>query len=300
MGPALFIDGKNTAYRAIYAGRPQTRGDGAGRPVSRTQHPFVIWMRFARTWLDRFKPSSIHVFWDCPRANVWRRKILPTYKDRDSDGHTNDIANDLHDLEQTALAFLPHINTHVYYRETQEADDLIYAACRVFTPGKVIVISSDSDMLQLPWHMPHVTCYEPRLNKIQEPAQVDPVMQKALMGDGTDNIDGYRGIGEVKSADLLRDRKALAEFLRVRGDKIYKTNLALIDLSLNPHRLGNELYVQRIMAEDPVFDNGMIQSTILGCKIMGLMQDYSRTILPFKSLGQNLSNIKNMVAQEAL
>lgn len=279
MGPALLIDGKNTAYRAIFAGR------GNEEFMKNEYHPFVIWMRFVRMWIEKFKPSQIHVFWDCPKADVWRKKVLPEYKDnRDDNPHTAEISDMLKRLEVTALDILPHLNVRLYIRDGQEADDLIYTACRLVTPEKAIVVSSDSDMIQLPWYMPNISCYEPRLNKIVDKPELNPVMQKALIGDPTDNIDGYRGIGEVKSANLLRDPKAMIEFLGVRGDKIYKRNLALIDLSLNPHRISNELYVYKVMAADTVFDKDAIQKCIMAHKIKGLTQEYSRSILPFKNL----------------
>jgi 5'-3' exonuclease len=282
MQPALFVDGRNTAYRAIYAGR------GNDEFTQQNYHPFVIWMRFARTWIEKFKPKSVHVFWDTPKSQVWRKKILPEYKENRvvPTDDARDITKDLEALEQAAMAVLPTLNVRCYRRETQEADDLIYSGCKVINPDPVIVISSDSDMMQLPWSMRNVTCYEPKLNKIQPTPDISPVQQKALAGDSSDNIDGYRGIGDIKSAAMVRDKKLLMEFLQVRGDKEYRRNLALIDLSYNPSRLTNDLYVQQVMQADLVFNPQGISQLIAQHKIKGLMNEYSRFLGCFRKLGE--------------
>ena len=280
-GPALLIDSKNTAYRAVFAGMSSDKFKASG------YHPFVIWMRFARTWIEQFKPSSIHIFCDCPKESVWRRKIYAEYKDHRDTEHLRQVDGIIREMEEIILAIMPVMNTRVYKRDTQEADDLIYSACRQITPQKAIIISSDSDMRQIPWFMPNITCFEPRAKIMLETPLVNPAMQKALMGCDTDNVPGYRGIGEAKSRDLLLDRKTLAEFLEIRGDETYRKSLVLVDLSLNPFRLSNELYVQKVLAFEPEFDRSRITQIIIDHKIKGLNQEYVRSIVPFKLIGKH-------------
>lgn len=281
MALSLFIDGKNTAYRALFASKGNQESTGSG------YHPFVVWLRFVRMWIEKFKPTAVHVFWDCPKNEVWRKRLYPKYKDnRDSNSHLQEVADEMAMMVRVGIELLPYLNTRVYRRDRQEADDLIYSACRVITPEKAIVISSDGDMLQLPWNMAHISCYEPRLNKMLNTPDVSPVMQKALMGDTSDNIEGYRGIGEVKSKQLCLDRRNFAEFLKVKGDLQYKLNSALIDLSLNPHRLNNDLYVQHMLAKPPIYDRDQVVAKIAEYKIRGLHQEFSRVIVPFKLLNE--------------
>lgn len=281
MGPALFIDGKNTAYRSVFATK------------NSRSHPFVSWLRFTNVWINKFRPSSIHLFWDCPKNNVWRKKVLQEYKDNRDGGDTyeSEISDKVGSIEHISKEIMPSMNTRIYARDGQEADDLIYSACRLLSPNKVIIISSDSDMIQIPWSMSGIKCYDPRVNQFMEMPTINPVIQKALMGDSTDNVAGYRGIGDVKSGNIARDYKVMAEFLGVRGDKEYRRNVALIDLSMNPARITNELYCLRILASDPVFDKSVIFEKIAELKIAGLNTEYSQLVMPLKDISQRADSI---------
>lgn len=281
MGPILLVDGKNTAYRAYFA----TRGNREF--AENGYHPFVAWLRFTGVWIQKFKPSSIHVFWDCPKNDVWRKKILTEYKNNRDGSHAyeSDVVTAISKIEAASMALLPLMNTRVYRKEGQEADDLIYSASRLVAPHKGIIISSDSDMIQIPWFMSHTKQYDPKTNEFVPIPDANPIWQKALKGDEADNIEGYRGIGDVKGRQIALQAKTVREFLDVRGDQEFRRNLALIDLSLNPARLSNELYILRTMSQDVVFDKAQINAKVMELKVHGLNADFPRTVLPFKQLG---------------
>lgn len=277
MGPALFIDGKNTAYRALFA--------SINNPDFHKTHPFVTWLRLTNICIERFRPSSIHVFWDCPKGMVWRKKIISEYKENRNGNSNDEILEGLRKVEAVASSILPLMNMRVYRKDTQEADDLIYSACRVIAPQKAVIISSDSDMIQIPWLMSHVKVYDPRKNEFMAVPDTNPVYVKCLMGDSTDNVSGYRGIGDVKSRQIAKGYRVMTEFLDVRGEQEFKRNLALIDLSLNPSRMSNELYVIRTMGVDTQFDRAAITTKIQELKIMGLNGEFQRLVVPLKFIG---------------
>lgn len=285
MKTVLLIDGKNTVYRSIYATR-QNRD-----VVERGYHPFTMWMRFTHQWIEKFKPDSVHIFWDCPKDDVWRKRILPEYKDhRDELPHySDDIQASVSKLINAAKDILPHMAVRMYERNKQECDDLIYSACRMLTPIrsdtiKVLVVSSDGDFGQLSWSMPHVRCYHPKKQEISPLPEANPVLMKALQGDGSDNIEGYRGVGPVTAKKYAEDFKKLYDFVDSVGIEKLKKNIALIDMSLNPARVNNELYVARIMAEKVEFNKSEIKKAIVKNKVKGLMADYNRIIAPFENL----------------
>ena len=283
MKTSLLIDGKNTAYRSVFAGR--------GNQEFAVHHPFAVWLRFTGFWLDKFKPDSVHVFWDCPSKEVWRKKILPEYKAHRQDlpAYTDDVQGELRSLINTAQKVLPYMGMRQYYRTNQECDDLIYSACRILTPSKpnvhkIIVISNDSDFLQLQWSMPHVSVYLPKDRKFAEHPNCNPAIQKALCGDKSDNIEGFRGIGPVKSGKLASDIKQLIEYLDITDARKFKRNLALIDLSANPAHLNNSLYIMRKMSEPVVVDKQQVDKLAMELKIRGLAAEYSRALLALKKL----------------
>jgi 5'-3' exonuclease len=283
METVLLIDGKNTVYRTLFASRKN-------REFAK-YHPFAVWLRFTHVWLEKFKPDTVHVFWDCPKDEIWRKRVLNEYKAHRGDmpHYDEDVQLELRKMIGAARAVLPYMGVRQYYREHQECDDLIYSACRVLTPPKsntrkVIIISSDSDFRQLQWSMEHVWLYLPKDQKFAGSSSCDPAIKKALSGDKADNIEGFRGIGPVKSEFLASNPKKLIEFLDLSDIKKFKRNLALIDLSMNPGHLNNEIYVIRKMAQDVEFNKSKINELGIKHKVKGLMSEYARVAIAFKRL----------------
>lgn len=287
METVLLIDGKNTAYRAVFAAR--------GNPEFRQKkyHPFTVWLTFTHVWLQKFKPDAVHVFWDCPKDDIWRKRVLSEYKNnRDKMAcHTSDVQEDITRLIDAATAIIPYMGVRQYIRMTQESDDLIFAAAKLLTPPnrehrRVVVISSDSDFLQLPWTMPHVEVYLPKEAMIAEHPSCSPTIAKALIGDTADNVDGFRGIGPVHGAKMASDPTKLIEFLDATpgAEQKFKRNLALIDLSMNPAVVSNMIYMLREMAKPTVFDGQEANKLAIQHKVIGFMSEWTRVALAFKRL----------------
>jgi len=276
--PILLIDGRNAAYRAYYAGVTDLKFRNS------EYHYFIIWLRFIHFWLREFSPSSIHIFWDCHKHDIWRCNILKEYKaHRDAMAHA--MAHDrIDEIQKIAFEIMPHIGCRQYMRNHQEADDLIYAACNILRGSPIIIISSDSDMSQIPYLIENVRHYEPKNKIMHGKSDFNPIIQKALMGDKADNIDGYLGIGKKKSELLARNSKALIEFLDKHGDAKFKQNIMLIDISINPNRINNELYIRREMNKSIKYDRSIIMRKAMELKITGLGTEYSSIVQPFKSM----------------
>lgn len=271
----MLVDARNVLYRAIYAVKTDRR---AGK-----YHYYTAMLRQMVTWMNMYRPSAVHVFWDAPRATVWRRSALPTYKDRPKT-NTEDISEDLNHTTEIAQEFFSYMNVRQYSKKTMEADDLIYAATSVLHPNPTLIISSDSDMIQIPYSYNSCKIYNPGKKEETEIPTINPVWQKALTGDNTDCINGYYGIGPKKSAELMRNRVGLQDFLKIKGAEIFNRNLLLIDLSLCPRMLANRLYVHKKLAEPTMFDNKEINKLIMKYKVNGLMQEFNDLFMPFKRL----------------
>lgn len=275
--PALLVDARNALYRAIYATKHDNRFDVK-------YHYFVIFLRQLTSWIRRYDPVSVHVFWDAPRATVWRREMAPNYKDRDKSTYVEDISEELSSTTAVAQAFFEKMAVRQYSRKRMEADDLIYAAVAALHPIPTVIVSTDSDMIQIPYRFNSSTVFHPQKQEEVDVPDVNPVMQKALVGDKADSIAGYKGIGPVKSAKMLADPAVLEEFLKGEGRRIFGLNMALIDLSLNPFCLANKLYVLRRLAEEVEFSKSDIDALTRKYKVNGLMQEYSNLVPPFKKL----------------
>ena len=107
---------------------------------------------------------------------------------------------------------------------------------------------------------------------------------KALAGDSADCVAGYRDIGPIRAGRLAASPTLLREHLDREGDGVFRRNLALIDMSLNPFTLSNLLYVGKVLASRPVFDLKRLRQLELQYKIHGLMTEYAEIAAPFKLL----------------
>lgn len=263
-------------YRAIFAMQSDKRHQVK-------YHYFVALLRQISNWVNQYRPESVHVFWDAPRTTVWRRKILATYKERDK-GNVRDITQELAITTAVAKAFFAHMNVRQYDKKTMEADDLIFAAVTMLHPKPCVIVSTDSDMVQIPFVYPSCQVYNP-VKKIEvEIPSLSPAMQKAIVGDTSDNIKGYHGIGPKKSQLLLEDPVKLQEFLNVNDRLIFYRNLLLIDLSLNPKLLANKMYVQKKMCEPVSFCGDTLKGLVTKHKVNGLLTEYVDLVPRFKKL----------------
>lgn len=273
----LLIDARNALYRAIYAVK-------ADRRHEIKHHYFVVLLRQITSWMNIWRPKSVHIFWDVPRQTVWRRKVLPTYKDRNDNRFVEDISEDLRSTTEIAKAFFNHMNVRQYERKEMEADDLIYAAVAVLHPRSTAIVSTDSDMLQIPYTYSSSCVYHPKENKKLDIPTLNPVWQKALTGEVGDCIPGYHGIGPKKSTAILENAGALQQFLETVDRKIYYRNLLLIDLAANPRILDNKIYIQKHYDKPLEFDDAKIRELITRYKINGMMVEYSNLVPQFKEL----------------
>ena len=294
--PILLIDARNLMYRAIFAHKKDQKQG------SRIHH-FTVMVRFMWGWLDKFKPAAVGMFWDAPKNTLWRKKILDDYKVRNENEYFEDIRDDLIFTQSAAKAVLAHMGVWQFSKARMEADDLIYSACRVLAPRQVIIISTDKDYEQVVFRMPHVKLWDPMTNsgkgKFVGAPDHDPAIAKALAGDKSDKVGGYSGIGPVKSAKMARNLKERDEFLRRHdackpmdegecpvcygmGRKLLIRNLLLVDLSLNPELLKNDLYIERVLIEEQRFDKEQIKAMAKKHKVGGLTAEYDRIVLPFK------------------
>jgi len=275
--PALLIDARNALYRAIYAVK-------ADRRHSIKYHYFVVFLRQITTWMNKHRPGSVHVFWDAPRETVWRRLVLETYKTRVASTYVEDISEDLTMTTNVAKEFFKVMGVRQYERKQMEADDLIYAASINLHPQPSIIVSTDSDMVQIPFLLSSSSVYNPKKQEIVEVPECNPVLQKALAGDKADSIDGYYGIGPVKSAALLEDNNTLRGFLDSKGRRLFQRNMLLIDLSLCPRLLANRIYVQKVLSREVPFDKDTIDELIKKYKVIGFQSEYTDLTIPFMSL----------------
>ena len=213
------VDGSGYIFRAYYALPPLSRkSDGLPTgAVSGFCSMLFKLLEDARSDDSIHKPTHFAVIFDSAKKN-FRNEIYSDYKANRTEA-PEDLAPQFEYIRKAVKAFnLPSIELINY-----EADDLIatYAKQIVDAGGKVTVISSDKDLMQLV--SKDIRLYDPMKNKVLGEKEVfekfgvkpDQVIDvQSLAGDSSDNIPGVPGIGIKTAAELINKYKNLDTLLK--------------------------------------------------------------------------------------
>lgn len=193
----------------------------------------------------------------------WRRELLPEYK-----AQRPKMEETTHDVFWEGIRIFNEICevlpvTFVRHPD-HEADDVAaaYAAYITKSEGhKAVIVSTDTDYMQIPGRpeYAHVTVWNPVREMYLTPVGIDYIAYKALKGDGSDNIDGFRGVGEKRAAAICKSSETLTTWLAEQGAEAiekFSRNVALIsfaeinieEINVQRHALAYDDFVSRARA----------------------------------------------------
>ncbi len=205
------------AYNLIHRARSGfTRGDNA-----------IVYnfFRSLRPLVEMHKPDRAYfVLEGMPKHRV---VALPDYKaDRVSPGDSfQRQKRTIINLVKSAFPFW------VVKHDDLECDDLIGNLARYHDAmgDEVVVVSGDSDFIQLLDTNPSVKIYHPIKKIYIDQPEYNYLDWKSLCGDKTDNIPGIKGVGAKTAEKLVRDSEKLESFLMdEEKKKIFERNKVLI------------------------------------------------------------------------
>ena len=242
--PIIIVDGNNRAHAAYHAYKRLTY---KGKSVSLMYGlPSMI-----KGLMREYDPQDLFVVWDGKRSKH-RYKLCPEYKGERNKARGLFDREDFEEQKATVMRMLKYLGIKQVLNPIAEADDVI--ASLVFKLRKadhdnIIIVSGDKDFHQLISRF--VTVYSESRKKLihhrnikeefgyYPPQTIDYL---TLVGDDSDNIAGYPGIGEKRATDLLEKYGSLVNFID-SGDKhsiidrkklleLMKRNSVLMDLRL--------------------------------------------------------------------
>ena len=199
----ILVDGSGYIFRAFHALPPMT--NPAGVPVNAV----FGFTGMIGQFLQRHAASHIAVVFDAQRQ-TFRSEFYAAYK-----ANRTELPEDLAPQFPLIREATEALGVCGVEMDGYEADDLIaaYAKAFVATGGRVTVVSSDKDLMQIV----EDGCVE-LLDPIkQKPIRAAEVMEKfgvppnkvievqALAGDPTDNVPGVPGIGIKTAAGLIAE-----------------------------------------------------------------------------------------------
>ena len=196
----VLIDASGFVFRAFHALPPMTRPDGM--PVNAV---FGFSQMLSRL-LATHAGTHLGVVFDAGRT-TFRNEIFPAYKAQRPEPPPELGPQFALVREATAAFGAPGLEVDGW-----EADDVIasYARAAVEAGGRVTIISSDKDLMQLVGE--RVVMQDPIKQKLIGPAEVAEkfgvppervVDVQALMGDSVDNVPGVPGIGPKTACQLI-------------------------------------------------------------------------------------------------
>jgi len=284
------------------------------------------------------------VVWDGQKSER-RLKLYPDYKGNrapktDQEKHDKEAYFKVWNIQKTLLnEILPTLGFLPITFAKKEADDVIYQIVKLYhNKEDVLVVSEDSDMVQLITHFPSVKVYQPIKKQVISKDNFKEVVgvpvetfiyHKAMMGDKTDNIKGVNGVGEITSQKYLsqvdvkdvnnslysiaskanekfqesKGKKGIRDAKLFRGWGTLARNLELVDLSREPF-LDSELQVLSNVINSfvvKVYDE-CFRNYCVELGFRSILDRFDVWIAPFKNLGildtELLRDLQNEIDKE--
>lgn len=193
--PVLVIDFNNMVHRARSG---FSRGDNA------ITYTFLLMLRKT---VEQFSPSLIYVVKEGRPQG--RHDALVEYK-----ANRSSAGEDFWRQHSDILKFLSLMPVKIVRHPHREADDTIAHIVRnLHSNDSCVVVSTDTDFIQLLSSDERVKLWNPTKQSWVEPFSCDYVKWKSLTGDGSDNIPGFKGIGGKTAEKILTDPVRLNSFL---------------------------------------------------------------------------------------
>mgnify|MGYP001239349878 FL=1 len=215
----LLLDAYNLIYRARYSG--MNKGNNS---------TVFNFFRGIRPLVEKFNPDITYfVLEGRPKK---RLEVSPDYKGQRVYTDKDDFNRQRKEIISLVKEYLPFV---VVKHDDFECDDIInHLAVNNHKNDNVTIVSSDTDFIQS--IKENIKLYNPVQKKFLEATTYDYVSWKSLVGDKSDNIEGFKGIGNKKAQKLLSDNNALEDFLIKENNRdIYNRNTFMIKF----HELNN-------------------------------------------------------------
>lgn len=206
----------------------------------------------------------------------WRRSIFPDYKRNRDKSKSEDeykIIKETFPIIEEIIKLYP---TKIIKINEAEADDAIYVLSEKYRDESVTIISTDNDLSQIINRFENVKLYNPvRMKYVEKQPHI--LLEKAIVGDASDNIPGLNRIGQKTFEKMMSDKKLFNEKMKDGNKEIVDTYLKIIDLSRIP-----ESTKQKILDEDEKllfnkFNPDEIETFYFNNKLRDLLSSWGAT-----------------------
>ena len=176
-------------------------------------------------------------------STQWRKKQFPMYKENRK--HDDPNYKWVSPLMEQCYDFFSLFHTKCLKVDYCEGDDEIYQTCKYYAEQgeQVRVVSSDKDLSQMMNYWDTVSQFNPIKKALIEKNE-NILIEKALVGDPSDNIKAFKGLGPKTMEKMLADKEVWNKKMTPENLELYDTVMKIIDLRKYP-----EEYQEAIKAE---------------------------------------------------
>lgn len=234
MDKVLIIDGFNQMHRANIS-FPSKNPEEPKEDKPDYQMVFNFF-RNLRPLVEQFQPDKI--FFVLEGHPKFRYDIFPEYKAnrRMVKTASKQESADKFDIQKDIIInLIKHFPITTVVADDYECDDVISTLVKNMPDEDITILSGDTDFIQLlQLGLKNIKIYNPISKKFYEDPGVFYVAMKCLRGDSSDNIPGFKGIGEKTARKMLEDPAKFAEFMSTEENRanfnIYKSLIEFRDV----------------------------------------------------------------------
>lgn len=192
-------------------------------------------------------------------STKWRKERYPLYKENRKERDENPDYDFIKKCYNDVDGLLHLFRCKSIRVDNCEGDDVIYKLTEHFTSQgeQVNVVSSDKDLTQLCTYFDGVTVYNPmsslnsRIKPVVDSESCDKniILEKAVVGDPSDNIKGIPRIGKQTFEKMLNDKELWSKKMTPENQRLMETILDIVDLRRFPKKYQDE--IMRVYSETP-------------------------------------------------
>ena len=187
-------------------------------------------------------------------STKWRKEHYALYKENRKDRADNPDYAFIGKCYKEADNFLKMFHCKHIRVDNCEADDVIYKLTEYYVnkDEQVKIISSDKDLTQMCTYFDGVEVYNPlsSLNKKIKPitnsenCNNNIILEKAIVGDPSDNIKGIPRIGKQTFEKMLTDKELWNKKMTQENREIFERILDIVDLRRYPKEFQDAIIKQ--------------------------------------------------------
>lgn len=238
--------------------------------------------------VDQFKPTMIYI--GLEGRPVHRYAVMGDYKANRKVEPDDPRAKELEKFFKQTNVIVDLLQKHfpvsVVRHPTYECDDTLANLVKRSSPTtNWVIVSSDTDFIQLLQDHPNLKLYNPIQKKFVEAPEYDYLIWKALRGDVTDNIPGIPGVGDKTAEKIALDPTLLKEYVaKAAAEPIFNRNYDLIKLKAWP-----EEEAAQMTSSSPVKNWDVVKEVFAGYGFNSMVKEgsWEKITDSFESLWNN-------------